>query len=340
MPCPYSLANGKGKARKMDKYLLKCFALATGVLPEKLWRAAYSLADEEKEKAEEFRIRLGRPFCATVAGETKTLCLDGLPVTVTKEDIERCMELATKSSVHAYSHQIKQGFIALPYGGRMGICGSLIQDGEVRTITEISSLNIRIARQISGVSNEIFNMINWANSPGILIISKAGGGKTTFLRDIISKMSGSGIRTGLCDERYEIASCSGGKPYYDVGNNTDIISGGNKQSAADILIRTMSPEYIAFDEITQQNDAETLVKSSYMGASLIATAHCGSIDELYKRNIYKSVMQADIFDYIIKIQRKDKGREIILYEKGGQDGKANRNSDDNRFVRIFRKLHI
>lgn len=326
---------------EMDKYLLKCFALSTGVLSEKLWRAAYTLTEEEKEKAEEFRIRLGRQFAVTIGGKTKTICLDGLPVMVEDKDIERCIELATKSSFHSYNHQIKQGFISLPYGVRMGITGSVIEENcEIRTITEISSLNIRIAKQISGISNEIFEMIDWQKHPDVLIISKAGGGKTTFLRDLIMRISKSGIRVGLCDERFEIAACNKGKPTFDVGYNTDVISGGNKAKTADMLIRSMSPEYIAFDEITQEEDAVALMKSSYMGASLFATAHCSGIDELFKRDIYRKIMDADVFDYIIKIKQSEKGREIILYEKGGQNGKDNGNTDDNRFVRIFRKLHI
>lgn len=325
----------------MDKYLLKCFALSTGVLSEKLWRAAYTLTDEEKEKAEEFRIRLGGQFAVTIGGKTKRICLDGLPVMVTDNDIERCIELATKSSVHTYNHQIKQGFISLPYGGRMGITGTIIEEnGDVRTMTDISSLNIRIARQIDGVADEICKTIDWSRQPSVLIISKAGGGKTTFLRDLIKRVSKYGMRMGLCDERFEIAGCNNGKATFDVGPNTDIVSGGNKEKASEILIRSMSPEYIVFDEITQENDADILIKSSYMGASLIATAHSGSIDELYRRHIYRKIMDADIFDYIIRINKKDSGREIILYEKGGQNDKDGRNTDDNRFVRIFRKLHI
>lgn len=326
---------------EMDKYLLKCFALSTGILSEKLWRAAYTLTEEEKEKAEEFRIRLGRQFTVTIGGKNKTICLDGLPVMVEDKDIERCIELATKASFHSYNHQIRQGFISLPYGGRMGISGAVIEENnEIRTITDISSLNIRIAKQINGVSDEIFKMIDWDKRPDILIISRAGGGKTTFLRDLIMKISKSGIRVGLCDERFEVAVCNKGRPMFDVGQNTDIISGGSKAKTADMLIRSMSPEYMAFDEITREEDAEALVKSSYMGASLIATAHCGNVDELYKRSVYRKIMDADIFDYIIKIKQSEKGREIILYEKGGQNGKNNGNIDDNRFVRIFRKLHI
>ena len=277
----------------MDKYFLKCFALSAGVLPERLWRAVYSLEEEDKAQAEEFRLRVGRPFAVTVGGRIKTVYFEGETVTVTEEDMEECVERATKSSYHSYNHQIKEGYISLPYGGRMGVCGSVIREnGETRTIKDISSLNIRIAKQVKGVSSDIFKMIRWDKRPNILIISKAGDGKTTFLRDLVSN------------------------------------------------IRAMSPSYIALDEITKESDADCLIKAGYMGASFVATAHADSIKNLGKRDIYRRLLDKDIFDYVVEIKNTDGKREIFLSEKGGQNDKNSGSSYDNRFVRVFGKVHI
>ena len=325
----------------MDKYFLKCFALSAGVLPERLWRAVYSLEEEDKAQAEEFRLRVGRPFAVTVGGRIKTVYFEGETVTVTEEEMEECVERATKSSYHSYNHQIKEGYISLPYGGRMGVCGSVIREnGETRTIKDISSLNIRIAKQVKGVSSDIFKMIRLDKRPNILIISKAGDGKTTFLRDLVRNMSDSGIKIGLCDERYEIAASSRGRPAFDIGRNTDVISGGDKEQNCDALIRAMSPSYIALDEITKESDADCLIKAGYMGASFVATAHADSIKNLGKRDIYRRLLDKDIFDYVVEIKNTDGKREIFLSEKGGQNDKNSGSSYDNRFVRVFGKVHI
>lgn len=325
----------------MDKYMLKCFTIATGILSEKLWRGAYTLSQEEKINAEEFRIRAGRQFSIVIGGKIKPIFLDGSPVIATREDIEYSIERATKSSVQTYNHQLKNGFISLENGGRMGICGSCIEEnGDIRTITDISSLNVRIAKQIFGISSEVLNNINAEKFPSILIISKAGGGKTTFLRDLILRLSKRGIKIGVADERYEIAACNMGMPAFDIGDNTDVISGGDKNKSAQMLIRTMSPQYIAFDEITDEKDAQALIKASYMGASLIATAHCDGISELNKREIYRKILSVEIFDYIVEIRQKESAREMILYRKGEKNDKALGNCDDNRFIRVFGKIHI
>ena len=318
----------------MDKYLAKCFTLATGVLPERLWRGVYTLKDEEKEFAEEFRVRAGRQLSVVARGKIIPIMEDGLPLICTKHEVEDCIARATKSSVHAFNHQIKQGFVPLGYGSRMGICGSAIEeDGSIRTMADISSLNIRIARQFFGIADGVYQQILWDNLPNILIISPAGGGKTTFLRDLIRRISRSGKTVGLADERYEIAACREGIPTFDVGDNTDVLSGGDKNQTIDILLRTMSPKYIAVDEITAQQDCEALLKASYTGCGLLATAHCNGLAELEKRPVYHGLLDSGLFTYIVEVLPSAEGRSYLLYEKGGQEyGKTHGGSIDYRIV--------
>lgn len=321
----------------MDKYLAKCFTLATGVLPERLWRGVYTLSEEEKEYAEEFRVRAGRQLSVVSRGKILPIMEDGLPLICTKSEVEDCIARATKSSVHAFNHQIKQGFVPLGYGSRMGICGAVVEEnGAVRTISDISSLNIRIARQIFGVADGVYSAIKWDKLPNVLIISAAGGGKTTFLRDLIRRISRAGKTVGLADERFELAACREGIPTFDVGDNTDVLSGGDKEAAIDILVRTMSPKYIAVDEITAQKDCRALEKASYTGSGLLATAHCGTLTELDKRPVYKSILDSGLFTYIVEIVPAALGRGYLLYEKGGQEhGKTHGSSDDYCIVGSF-----
>jgi stage III sporulation protein AA len=311
----------------------KACITAAGFLPEKIWRAAYSLSPEQRETCEEIRLRTGRPAKALVCGKIIALTCGGKMYSVTPTDLEEVITSATRSSLHSYIGQLKQGYITVQGGHRIGICGERSSDGE-NAVRSISSLNIRIAKQASGIADKL----DASDFKSTLIISETGGGKTTLLREM-SKVVSYGRSVSIADERYEIAGMHAGKSCFDIGD-CDVMSGSSKSELIFSLMRSMTPSVIAVDEITESDDADALCTAAHCGCGFIATAHCGNIRDLGKRALYRRIMDEGVFENVIQINNSDGKRDYICYTSEGTDDKSDRAFDDNRIVlgnRVFRK---
>lgn len=181
-----------------------------------------------------------------------------------RRQLEETLAYLGNYSLYAYEEEIRRGYLSLPGGHRVGIAGRVVvEDGNIRTITAISSLNLRFAHQILGCADEVIPFL-WQDGAlqSTLIVSPPGKGKTTMLRDCIRQISNGtlihpGMTVGLVDERSEIAGCSGGIPGNDVGIRTDVLDACPKAKGLMMLIRSMAPEVVAADEIGSQEDLES-----------------------------------------------------------------------------------
>ena len=291
----------------------KQFMTAAGLLPERLWRAAFTIPPGERETVEEFRLRIGRPFCAVGMGRRYTLA-----DAVTRGELDELLQRATRSSVHTYMEQIRQGFLTTPSGHRLGLCGETAeQNGEVTNLRSFSSCNLRIARQMIGISNTLCALAYPDGFESTLIIAPPGGGKTTLLRDMARALSGT-LTVALADERMEIAACRDGEPQFDVGQ-CDVMSGGGKSEVVAMLLRSMSPQVIALDEITGERDAAALIAASYTGCRFLTTVHAGCVQELALRPVYRMLMEQGIFRHVIEIRLQNGRRSYHLFTEGESD---------------------
>ena len=289
-----------------DIAYLKGFHTAAQLLPERLWRAAYSLNEQQRQDCEEIRVRLGRPLAATVAGEI-VLLGDGA-VLPTGEEMDELLARATECSVHSYLDQLWQGYLTTRHGHRLGICGQFSQ-GETRLLRGLSSVNIRVARQVHGLAKEL-PFLKEPSFQNTLILAPPGAGKTTLLREMCRELS-MRFRVALADERYEIAACAGGEPRFNVGL-CDVLSAGNKGETIPMLLRSMSPQILAMDEITRAEDCESLLECAGCGCSLLATAHGSEIEDLHKRPAYRRLLDAGLFQQVILIRRSGRERRYRL----------------------------
>lgn len=195
--------------------------------------------------------------------------------------IKKTFDLITNHSIYAFSEEIKNGFITVKGGHRIGIGGKVIYgDKGIENITNISSLNIRIAREKKGISdNLIYSLIDdQGDFYNTMIISPPQCGKTTLLRDIIRNLSNGfknikGFKVGLVDERSEVAGVYNGLAQKDVGIRTDILDGCKKSKGIMMLVRAMSPEIIAVDEIGGVDDINSIDEALRTGVSFIVTVH-------------------------------------------------------------------
>lgn len=195
-------------------------------------------------------------------------------------EIKEMMEYISNFSIYAYEEEMRQGFLTLQGGHRVGICGkAVISEGKIKIIRNISFLNLRLAHQKKGCAVQwmpyLFEKEKLCHT---LIVSPPGCGKTTLLRDIIRILSDGeglqhGYKVGVVDERSEIAACYNGIPQNEIGIRTDVLDGCPKKSGMELMLRAMSPEVMAVDELGGREDIEMVKRSIYSGCRIIATAH-------------------------------------------------------------------
>ena len=277
---------------------LKSFHTAAQLLPERLWRAAYSLNEEQRAQCEEIRVRLDRPLAATVEGKTVLLSEGIRPQ---RGELDEVLARATEASVHTYLEQLRRGFLTTKHGHRLGIC-SHAPDGASRVLRGLSSVNIRVARQIGGLGSELI-LCEPEGFRNTLILGEPGAGKTTLLRELCRRLSAD-MRVAVADERYEIAACADGAPRFHVGN-CDVLSGGRKAETIPMLLRSMSPQVLATDEITDEEDCRALLACAGCGCGLLAAAHGSGLGDLRRRPAYRQILESGVFrQAVIVIQEK------------------------------------
>ncbi len=258
------------------------------IIPLKIGR---ELRTDDTEYLTEIRMRIGCPP-ELVSGVDSRFLVEQ----TTREDLHYCINAASKYSPWA-SESMSRGYLTAAGGHRIGICGqAVVQNGVVIGVKSIQSLCIRVARDYSGIAKRVLNYTG-----SVLIIGPPGRGKTTLLRDTIRQISNAGTHISVIDERGELFP--GG--YFQTGRRTDVLTGCLKPVGINMALRCMGPEAIAVDEITEAEDAQALVRAAWCGVRLLATAHCSSKEDLYKRSVYRPLIDSEVFHTLIVIQ-KDK----------------------------------
>ena len=244
--------------------------------------------------AEEIRLRKGLPLVINFSEKSCFLTDVGNPtnsirnaVIITDADIKEALELIVKSSLYTAENSLKQGFVTVEGGNRIGISGSaVITDNKISSLKNISGLNYRIAKEICGVAdNVIDNIYRNGKVLNTLIISPPCCGKTTILRDIARSLSEKGIKVSVADERNEISAISCGKLGFNLGYSLDVLEGASKTEAFRILIRSMSPQVIITDELGGDEDYYAIKKAICSGVSVIATVHADSRETFLKSHL-------------------------------------------------------
>lgn len=272
------------------------------------------------DKLQEIRLRIGRPLMMLYANY-EWIFED----IVKKESFQETLEYISNYSLYAYENELKQGFITIEGGHRVGMAGQVvIENGKVKNLKQISSMNIRVAHEVLNCADIVFPYIaEGRRMCHTLIISPPRCGKTTLLRDIIRQISNGnrwikGCTVGVVDERSEIGGCYMGVPQNQIGIRTDILDCCPKAEGMLMLIRAMSPDVIAVDEIGSPEDVHALEYAMHCGCKMIATVHGRTMEEIRKKPLFEELVKMHRFErYIVLGNRQRIGKIEGIYDARG-----------------------
>lgn len=291
------------------------------IFPPHIRQAMSVCMERQKEQKqwrtlEEIRVRVNRPLQFYCGGEEYVLrlCVPELAqgtqdaYIVRESDIQAILTFLSHYSIYAYEEELRQGFLTLEGGHRVGVAGRAVtEQSRVLRLQDINFLNIRIAHQCIGCAEKLYPYLygdgRFLNT---LIVSPPGMGKTTLLRDCIRLLSDgaygkAGHRVGVVDERSEIAACHRGIPQNDLGSRTDVLDGCSKAAGMRMLLRSMSPEVIAVDELGGEEDFAAVEQVLYSGSRILGTIHGEGVEQLRRKPRLRRWMDSGIFERCIII---------------------------------------
>nr|WP_255570427.1 stage III sporulation protein AA [Cohnella sp. CFH 77786] len=295
---------------------------------------------------EEIRVRENRPLEIGYAGRHSFVRPDGTLTTEYRqayspgrEDCRALLERVTNHSLYAVEEELRRGYITVGGGHRVGLAGRAVLDrGAVAHLRDIGGFNVRIARARTGCASDLL--------PGILdlpartvkhtlIVSPPQQGKTTLLRDLVRSVSAGewhhpaaagwgGRKVGVVDERSEIAACEAGVPTFDLGPRCDVLDACPKAEGIMMMIRSLSPDVVAVDEIGRPEDAAALREALHAGVRVLATAHASGLEDLFARPVLSGLAEEGVFGAYVFLARTGSKVEhrIVSAENAAREIKA------------------
>lgn len=281
------------------------YARACSLLTPPLRLDAEKLAGRHPE---ELRLRIGRQPSAVFGGGEHAFS----ERPVSRDDLHMLLEKITGASLHHVSGMLREGYLSRE-GLRIGVCGQAFErDGKLSGFQSFSSLAIRIPRENGEGAAELERIYAVQGFRNTLIVSPPGVGKTTALRACIRLLSERGLRVSVIDERNELSATDDGIPQFDLGKQTDVLIGLGKRESLPLLLRGMSPQVIAMDEIITAEDADMLLACHGSGVGLLATAHGESLERCRNRPFLRRLLGERVFAHVLVISMQSGKRRYEL----------------------------
>lgn len=308
----------------------KSFDRTIEYLDPKVATLLYMLDDDIKSKTSEIRLRVNKPLCVTCEDNTCFIGSEGKidfsvpdnPFIPDKNMMQSSYMRVCNNSVYAYEKELANAFVTLANGSRVGIFGEVIfNNGKISAYKNITSLNYRIPREIIGCAKPLINVLQTAN--GIIICGPPSSSKTTLLRDTIRMLASEDCgykRVAVIDARNEISAVLNGNICMNLGITSDVINIPSTDLGIETAIRVMNPQYIALDEIINDEELYALLKGTKCGVKIIVTMHSGSLDDVFKKKSVKTLFDNNAVDYAVFIDKPRAQPMIIKISKELFDG--------------------
>lgn len=274
---------------------------------------------------QEIRLRVQAPLLIIYQNQEYYLSSKGMltkeknkAYIVSKQELKETMETMSHYSLYAFEEEVKQGFLTIQGGHRVGIAGKVVLDGTgIRSMKYISFINVRLCHQVKDCASSVIPYLyEQGNMVHTLIISPPRCGKTTLLRDMIRQISdgtreSNGVTVGVVDERSELGACYQGIPQNDLGIRTDVLDCCPKAQGMLMMIRSMSPMVIAVDEIGGMEDLKAMEYVRNAGCKIIATMHGNKVEDALEKSL-------TWFErYIVLGRDKQIGNIVGIYDQNG-----------------------
>ena len=267
------------------------YSLISGYMTSDIRSSMLAVGRDKLSRLTEIRLYAGRGAAFIFPDRIRFLTADGRLVSdshdknclsVTADDVRNIVSGLCHYSLHSYSKELREGYIVLSGGVRVGIAGR-VSETSGQMLTEYSSLNFRISRSIKGCAEELF-LKTGCGAGSVLICGGVNSGKTTLLRDLC-RICGSRMKTVLIDERNELS-----------------LTGSTRSEGILMAIRTLSPEIIFCDEISDENDAEAILRGYGSGVRFAATIHAESYEDIFRRNAAAPLISEGVFTHAVILE--------------------------------------
>ena len=281
----------------------------------------------EETKIQEIRMRTGQPVIVIHNGMETVLAEKDTDSVVSQKDIQMTLEAISSYSLYAFEDEIRQGFLTIQGGHRIGVAGKVVcENGRIISIRNLSFLNMRFVHERKGCADHILPYLTDDKGRILhtLLISPPGAGKTTVLRDMIRQISNGtayikGETVGVVDERSELAGSWMGVPQNDMGMRTDILDCCPKAEGMMMLLRSMSPKVIAVDELGGRKDIDAVEQALFSGCRILATVHSASLEELKQKPQWQQMIEHKMFDRYVVLSKGNEGEHLaMILDREGQ----------------------
>lgn len=275
--------------------------------PPELKKTVENIMVQHHDSLEEIRVRANKPLSFLIKG--KEYCFPKNMVYVEKGQLEKIFHMLTNYSYYSVEQELQNGYITIAGGHRIGICGkAVLEKGRVKTLSDISSLNFRIARQKKEIGERVLKyVLEDSEFLSTIILSPPNCGKTTLLRDMVRNLAGDSkfnFKVGIVDERSEIAGCYRGIPQLDLGHRVDVLDNCPKSEGMIMLIRSMSPDILATDELGKKEDIEALEHAITAGVKVLTTVHGRDIEDLRNKPYFDQILKLKLFKRVIVLSNR------------------------------------